>query len=124
MKANDIEQTMSEYTDGDKVPTQYCHLYENATGKEWIYPLTDRESLNAKHHGRKMVRHLLKNDCYDITLMIPYSSFRTFSGDYTATIYTDEREPSGRVFWHSCEIFVTRREPKQTKHKIGRKEQK
>lgn len=122
MKANDIGKTMREYTDGDKVPTQYCHLCENATGKEWIYPLTDWQSLNGEYHGRKMVRHLLKNDCYDVVLTIPYSSAQTFSGDYTATIYTDEREPSGSVFWQSCEIFVTLHEPKQTKHKTRRKE--
>ena len=115
MKANDIGKTMREYTVGDKVPTRYCHLYKKTTGEQWIYPLTDEQTLSANHQGRKMVSHLLKNDCYDITLMVSKSSFRTFSGDYTATVYTDGREPSDSVFWHSCEIFVTLHEPKQTK---------
>ena len=112
MKANDIEQTMSEYTNGDKVPTQYCHLYKKTTGEQWIYPLTDEQTLSANHHGRKMVAHLLRVDYYDVLLISPDLPFRTFGVNYTATVYTDGRAPGSSIFWDSCEMFATLQEAK------------
>lgn len=79
-------------------PDQYLHVRDNKSGDEWVCPMTANTNLDLPKLVSKWVKAEFGGELFR-------SSMSRVGGDYTATIYTDGREPGG-VCWTSGDFWL------------------
>ena len=79
----------------------YLHIRHNSTGEEWTQEIEDDWTMDLKSR----VKHWLKGEFCgelkldgDIDIML--------DGEYTGTIYTDNRKPDSGICWTCGGFYV------------------
>jgi len=83
-------------------PETYLHVYENATGEEWIQEIKSNWVLDL----RARIQHFLRTEFAGEVKLDGGLDPTCSGGNYTATIYTDHREPDCGVCWDSAGFWV------------------
>lgn len=80
-------------------PETYLYVYNNRSGESWIQEIKDNWLMDIKTR----IKHFLKTEfCDEVKLD---GDICRLDGEYTATIYTDGREPDGGVCWDSAGFY-------------------
>ncbi len=83
-------------------PETYLYVYHNRSGDFWIQEIQPNWLMDITAR----IKHFLKTE-FSGELKLDGKPISMIDGDYTATIYTDYREPDGGVCW-DCAGFYTK----------------
>ena len=75
-------------------------VIHNGSGEEWLTPISTRQLIDLKTRIQNFLRTELNGE---VRLD---GELSRLDGEYTATIYTNGRQPGGGVCWASAGFYV------------------
>ena len=83
-------------------PETYLHICHNQSGEHWIQEIKSNWIVDIKVR----IKHWIKTQFCD-EIKLNGDIMPMVDGEYTATIYTDGREPDGGICWDCAGFYTT-----------------